>query len=30
MPIPADLYIFISQQSGQIIIVYINNLILIR
>ena len=30
MPIPANPYIFISQQSGQIIIIYINNLILIR
>ena len=30
MPILANLYVFISQQSGQIIIIYINNLILIR
>jgi len=30
MPIPANLYVFISQQSGQIIIVYVDNLILIR
>jgi hypothetical protein len=29
MLIPANLYVFISQQSGQIIIVYVNNLILI-
>ena len=29
MPIPADLCVFISQQSGQIIIVYIDDLILI-
>ena len=30
IPILADLYVFVSQQSGQIIIVYVNNLILIR
>ena len=29
IPIPANLCVFISQQSGQIIIIYINNLILI-
>jgi len=29
MPIPANPYVFISQQSGQIIIIYVNNLILI-
>ena len=28
-PIPADLYVFVSQQSSQIIIIYIDNLILI-
>src|ERR1700722_10953543 len=30
MPIPANPYVFISQQSGQIIIIYVNDLILIR
>ena len=30
IPILANLYVFISQQSGQIIIIYVNNLILIR
>jgi hypothetical protein len=30
IPIPANLYIFVSQQSGQIIIAYVDNLILIR
>jgi len=30
MPIPADPCVFISQQSGQIIIVYVDDLILIR
>jgi hypothetical protein len=29
MPIPADLCVFVSQQSGQIIIVYVDDLILI-
>jgi len=30
IPILANLCVFVSQQSGQIIIIYINNLILIR
>ena len=29
IPIPADLCVFVSQQSGQIIIIYINDFILI-
>ena len=30
IPILADLYVFVSQQSGQIIIVYVNDFILIE
>jgi len=30
MLIPANLYVFVSQQSGQIIIIYVDDLILIR